>query len=241
MAGGRKSSWADAVTDTLGRLDVADTIEQLRRQVDELIGRFAEEETEAKERAGGSGAGALERYIEELSRKIDAANDLLAEVADVLDAQGERIETIEQQLDGAGETAETSHPGALASSAASSPERATEGAREESLLEAVGALSELLCERFDRIEERLRSLESRLDDVLTVVGERQRQLEELEERLLILSAAGPRPSESRAPEAAEAPAATSDTAAIGGRAATPDSQRARGEVPPAARGNGGSV
>ncbi len=183
MAGGRTSSWADAVAATLERLDVADTIEELRHHIDELIGRLAEADSEQTRRSDRPDApGAIDDYIERLGHKVEAANDLLSEVADVLEAQGERIETIEQQL---------GDPDTAADAAAGSEARTRGGRPDADLVAAVGELSELLAARFDGLERRLSGLESRLDDVLAVVGERQRQIEELEERLLILVSAPP--------------------------------------------------
>ncbi|RMF22170.1 MAG: response regulator [Deltaproteobacteria bacterium] len=196
MAGGSTSSWADAVAATLERLDVADTIEELRHHIDELIGRLAEAEGgDERPRERGDTRGSIDEYIEQLGRKVEAANDLLSEVADVLEAQTERIETIEQQLG----DPDAPEPSRRPPAQDGEPPRA-----DADLVAAIGELSELLAARFDRLENRLSGLESRLDDVLAIAGERQRQIEELEERLLILVAAGPGAAETAGAAAPEA-------------------------------------
>ena len=92
-----------------GDSKIADTLEGLRLQVEELIGRLAQSENEARASGGRDGwpppagpdptAGDVEAEIETLGSKVDAASELLASLTDLLEAQTDRIETIEDQLE----------------------------------------------------------------------------------------------------------------------------------------------
>ncbi len=167
---------------------VADTVEQLRQQIDELIRRIA---------AGGESAGidrsdppGLEHQMEALGRKVDGASDLLAELTDILESQAERIETLEHQFGdpdtGSPKPSTPTEPvrppppqsvqgGAAACAFADAPDA-----------RAPDALRVLLETRLDRLEQRIGGLEEGVSEVRRVIAERDRQVGELEERLLIL-------------------------------------------------------
>ncbi len=176
MAGGSTSNWADAVSAALERLDVAETIEELRRQIDELIGRLAQEDAAAAA-PPSSASERLDVDVDELGRKVEGASDLLAELADVLESQTERIETIEQQLGDADRGL-----GGNASLVAG------DGAGRQAV-ESLGARLECFRDLIDRrlggIESRLGRIEGRLDDMLALAGEGQRQVSELQEQLYL--------------------------------------------------------
>jgi len=175
-------------------MDVAETIEELRRHIDELIGRLAESGREPPARSGIDEDRLVEQ-IEELGRKVEAASDLLAELADVLDAQTERIETIEQQLGDPDASAELSDPSEEDAAAFARGGQETSPSRGEgSLAASLGGLAAELWQRLDRIEERLAILADRVEGLERLGREKEERVRELEERLLILvDARGPAP------------------------------------------------
>jgi CheY-like chemotaxis protein len=169
---------------------LADTVEQLRGQIDELIRRLAEgADRGSPERPE---ATPIEQQIETLGRKVDAASDLLAELTDILESQCERIETLEQQY---------GEPDTRASRAAAPPDSPARARRTvdasahvvplpaearatpESSLDALPAYLE---SRMGRIERRVEDLELAASEVRRILAERDHQVSDLEERLLIL-------------------------------------------------------
>ena len=182
---------SDKVTETLERLDVADNLEELRHQIDDLIERLSEKERETRTGAR-SGRGRapevsteLEEQIGALGSKVERASDLLAELTDVLEAQNERIETIEQQL---------GDPDvALAEEQATELQASARPATSElprfSMTERPAPVSELpryLDQRLDRIEAGIHELERLVVSMANLASSRDRQVRDLEERLLIL-------------------------------------------------------
>jgi CheY-like chemotaxis protein len=188
----------DAVTETLERLEVADTLQDLRRHIDDLI-----EELSEKERASASSSEVspeLEHQIESLGDKVESASDLLAELTDLLEAQTERIETIEQQL---GEPDHGAHIEDLRSSARGRDTRgiptfamrSNAPAPQQPPQPLVTAdptvlLREYLDIRLERLEVGIRQIELRVSEIRGAAEERDRQVRELEERLLILVDSG---------------------------------------------------
>jgi CheY-like chemotaxis protein len=180
----------------LERLEVADTLQDLRRHIDELI-----EELSEKERASASSSEVspeLEHQIESLGNKVESASDLLAELTDLLEAQTERIETIEQQL---GDPDHATHMEELRS-----PQRGREGRGIPTFTMRSNApqpppqplvtadptvlLREYLDIRLERLEGGIRQIELRVSEIRGAAEERDRQVRELEERLLILVDSG---------------------------------------------------
>lgn len=92
-------NWTDEVAEALERLNVADTLEELRHHIDALIDRLGKAEPEKAPppdvRASSDG---LDRQIDALGRKVESASNMLAQLTDLFESQSERIETIEQQL-----------------------------------------------------------------------------------------------------------------------------------------------
>jgi CheY-like chemotaxis protein len=100
------AGWTRSVARSLGesleQFDVADTLEELRHNIDDLIRRLADHDEASERRPPVRQPAAVSEDIEgqigSLGRKVEAASDLLAELTDLLEAQTERIETIEHQL-----------------------------------------------------------------------------------------------------------------------------------------------
>jgi CheY-like chemotaxis protein/polyhydroxyalkanoate synthesis regulator phasin len=91
--------WTDEVTAALEQLDVADTLEELRHHIDDLIQRLSKSEVEKPTAASEPQPDPpLDRQIDALGRKVESATSMLAELTDLLESQGERIETLERQL-----------------------------------------------------------------------------------------------------------------------------------------------
>ena len=88
-------NWTDEVADALERLNVADTLEELRHHIDALIDRLGKQEPQSEQ---GSEVAAqpdgLDRQIDSLGRKVESASSMLAQLTDLLESQSERIETI---------------------------------------------------------------------------------------------------------------------------------------------------
>lgn len=208
----------DPVTETLERLEVADTIEDLRHHIDELIARLSEQENAgapAAERARVSPD--LEGQLENLGGKVESASCLLAELADLLEAQTERIETIEQQL-GDPDLVQTAPPEQqdVGSSTADIPRfsmRPPQGELEvgasavAGAAEALDSMRRYLEMRFDRLETAIRQVEDRVSDMRAGAEQRERQVRELEERLLILVESSPGQSTTSVPSSSGEPRA----------------------------------
>jgi CheY-like chemotaxis protein len=92
-------NWTDEVAEALERLNVADTLEELRHHIDALIDRLGKTDPagELAPEPSGSSDG-LDRQIDALGRKVESASSMLAQLTDLFESQSERIETIEQQL-----------------------------------------------------------------------------------------------------------------------------------------------
>ena len=185
----------DAGTETLERLDVADTLEELRHHIDDLIARLSEkeEQTQAPSRPSTGASSELEHQIEALGGKVESASDLLAELTDILEAQTERIETIEHQL---GDP--DVEPSVLP------PRRGRSGVERDDVptfsmaprADSSDALREYLDIRLERLESGIVEIERRIGDVRNLAGARERQVRDLEERLLILVDADDEPEPS---------------------------------------------
>lgn len=178
----------DAVTKLLDSPDVTDTLDELRRHIDDLFHRL---DADPPEPSGKAELGAeFESHVEALGSKMDTASALLAELTDVLESQTERIETIEQQLGDpdycyAGEMRE---PAGAGGAPASPPSRNGDASQTEDAIDApdpTDVLRELLNDRFDRLEGRIADMEARITDLRTVALQRDQHVRELEERLLV--------------------------------------------------------
>ena len=98
---GRSTGRSKETDEARERLQVADTVEQLRRQMEDLIARLARAEqpdegghveTQSKTAASAGAPKDLDVQIEAVSRKVDQASDLLSEMTDLLEAQSGHIE-----------------------------------------------------------------------------------------------------------------------------------------------------
>jgi len=187
---------ADPVAETLERLEVAQTLEDLRHHIDELIARLSSAADAPRPTAAADVAPELEGQIENLGNKVESASCLLAELADLLEAQAERIETIEQQL-GEPELPLHTPPGAPANESEASaiprfsmrPAQAVaerSASAEERAVDALDKVRLYVERRFDRLENAIQHVEHRLVDLRIEAEQRERQVRELEERLLIL-------------------------------------------------------
>jgi len=314
------ATWTRSVVRSLGesleQFDVADTLEELRHHIDDLIRRLAERDDAAERRAAVRQpppvTDGVEAQIGALGRKVEAASDLLAELTDLLEAQTERIETIEQQL-GDPDDAEPSDcewpaPGTGArvegdrgrdpretaalwpsrplprpeasaqtlprraplvesvaatlvervgsSPARSTPEpEATAGptvpsfrpgldmdAPDRTVIEGLGALERFLDGRFTRLETQLLRLEERVEEFRALTGERDRQIHDLEERLLILVDGWHRNDDGYGDVITEPPAASTASGASWPPKAAPHSeerQRLHGEDGPSTQRRAG--
>ena len=150
--GERAGGWTQVVAETIEKLNVADALEQLRGQVDELIGYLADPGDVASppESQPALGEAKVEAEISALGGKIDAAAGAVAELTDLLEAQTERIETLEAQV---GESCadESPLPAEPAPEQPASEAVAAEGARP--------GLDPLLEERLLALEARISVLE----------------------------------------------------------------------------------
>ena len=211
---------ADPVDETLERLEVADTLEDLRHHIDDLIARLSEQEQATVPASNPTLPGELEGQLENLGGKVESASYLLAELADLLESQTERIETIEQQLGdpdfSIGQSPAlaqedvprfTMRPAQEAqggpptepqtrSVSGAQGRRATSLGEPETQTEAMEAIRRYLETRFERIETAIRDVDKRIVEMRTAADERERYVRELEERLLLLveiAAARPTP------------------------------------------------
>ena len=175
--------WTDKVAEALERLDVADTLEELRHHIDSLIHRLAESEGRKDAPADAQTTavrdGALDRQIDSLGKKVEFASDMLAQLTDLLESQNERIETIEQQIGDPDADDATSQPAYLGEVGALP---VVELRREVSLL---GAERERLSERITKLESTVERLESTIDTVRDLAFQREERVRDLEDRLMI--------------------------------------------------------
>jgi len=165
---------------------VADTLQDLRRHIDDLIGRLSEEEehiVDPVDAAPSQAPEGLDTQIETLGHKIEGASDVLAELSDLLESQTERIETIEHQL---GEPEDLG----------STPAAVQAGRPSESADRALPALEIAMQQGLARVEQRLLAIEARLGSFEAVVAElrgralqRDREACDLEDRVLALAEA----------------------------------------------------
>ena len=188
----------DAVSDLLDSPDVADTLEGLRKHVDDLFERLDSDPQPAS--AQSTESDAFESHVEALGRKMDATSALLAELTDVLKSQTERIETIEEQL-GDPDFAYVEEPerAVLEAEAAIEQQRAG-SARSSNYAQSEtdetdetdpnDVFREFLNERLDRIESRVSDIESRITDVKELALSRDGRMRSLEERVVSLLEAG---------------------------------------------------
>lgn len=188
----------DAVSDLLDSPDVADTLEGLRKHVDDLFERLDSDPQPAS--AQSTESDAFESHVEALGRKMDATSALLAELTDVLESQTERIETIEEQLgdpdfayveepERAVLEAEAAIEQQRAGSAQSSHDAQSEN-DETDETDPNDVFREFLNERLDRIESRVSDIESRITNVKEMALSRDGRMRSLEERVVSLLDAG---------------------------------------------------
>ncbi len=85
---------------------MADTLEEVRKHVEDLIRRLSEAEAHAEPEPAAvkqapmnrAALADLETNVTTLSIKVDQAGNLLAQVTDLLESQAERLETLELQV-----------------------------------------------------------------------------------------------------------------------------------------------
>jgi chemotaxis family two-component system response regulator PixH len=199
--------WTDTVAEALERLDVADTLEELRHHIDALIHRLAESEarndTPVAEPAGTATPDpALDRQLDSLGKKVEFASDMLAQLTDLLESQNERIETIEQQI---GDPDADPRGPAASAQETDGTQPIAELRREIAL---IGAERERLSERISRLEATVERLDSTIDTVRDLTFQREERVRDLEDRLFVALESRheqPRPAEqSAAPRAMHA-------------------------------------
>ena len=98
MGSGPSRPWGDELAEVIGRLSVSETVEQLRREMEDLIERLAQAERRSPAEgpdADRSSATGLNAEIENVGRKVDQASVMLGDLTTLLEAQAERIETLE--------------------------------------------------------------------------------------------------------------------------------------------------
>ncbi len=116
MGSGSSRGWTAEVSDALGQVRVADNVEQLRLRMEQLITRLADAERAVgldpeQPLAAGAGrkadpdsvlaasaavpGGAGRTEIEQISREVEHADRMLAELSELLEAQSRRIEQVE--------------------------------------------------------------------------------------------------------------------------------------------------
>lgn len=188
--------WTDEVTAALERLDVADTLEELRHHIDALIDRLSKPEAGEAEPPKSHSVGGLDRQIDDLGHKVESASSMLAELTDLLESQSERIETIERQL-GDPDAAPAPQPGF-----------APEAADVSRLVRELGAEVHEIKRQREWLDARLERFESHLERMDRVV-----------DALDAAARAGldARTAQSRSPAASgpSKPAATAETARHG--------------------------
>ena len=188
-------NWTDTVAEALERLDVADTLEELRHHIDALISRLGESEARATAaetaqrperdtkrdvkrdaKPDANHDEALDKQIDSLGKKVEFASDMLAQLTDLLESQNERIETIEQQIgdpDVEGHATYTTGAGAAADPAL----------RRE--IAALAVERERLGERITQLEATVTRLETTIETVRDLTFEREERVRDLEDRLLV--------------------------------------------------------
>jgi len=175
-------NWTDEVAEALERLNVADTLEELRHHIDALIDRLGKTDPpEAHVSEASVSSEALDRQIDALGRKVESASSMLAQLTDLFESQSERIETIEQQLGDPDLRAH--HP--------VEPLDVREEARAtfDDLRREIGSLRqqrEWLEARLHRLESSVERLEATVSAVHEITLRREDRVESLEDRLLML-------------------------------------------------------
>jgi CheY-like chemotaxis protein len=188
----------------LERLDLADTLEEIRKHVEELILRLSEVEAQPAPPAAGlfsrspsqpsqplgdAALSDLETSVEILATKVDQAGNLLAQVTDLLESQAERLETLELQV-GEPEPAWQAAPTPVdaASHLAPSADPATALTELVELLRAeIGALGGELRDRIHTLDARIGEVGGRFQEMRELAWQHRGEIRDIEERLLILS------------------------------------------------------
>lgn len=176
--------WTDEVAQALERLNVADTLEELRHHIDALIDRLGKSEPE-KPSAPDAGASTdgLDRQIDSLGRKVESASNMLAQLTDLFESQSERIETIEQQL-GDPEAAVRDHHDAEPVKLREEAQSTFDELRRE--IASLRQQREWLDARLQRLETSIARLESTVGTVHEITLRREDRVESLEDRLLMM-------------------------------------------------------
>jgi CheY-like chemotaxis protein len=198
-------NWTDEVEEALERLNVADTLEELRHHIDALIDRLGKSEPEKPSTPDvGASTDGLDRQIDALGRKVESASNMLAQLTDLFESQSERIETIEQQL-GDPDASVRAHPEA-------EPVKLREEVRatfDELRREVVSLRQqrEWLEGRLQRLDASIERLESTVGAVHEITLRREDRVESLEDRLvMMLEERLNERSAARAPQPAALPA-----------------------------------
>jgi CheY-like chemotaxis protein/uncharacterized coiled-coil protein SlyX len=176
--------WTDEVAQALERLNVADTLEELRHHIDALIDRLGNSEP-AKPSTPDAGASpdGLDRQIDALGRKVESASNMLAQLTDLFESQSERIETIEQQL-GDPDAAVRDDHGAEPVTLREEAQSTFDELRRE--VASLRQQREWLEARLQRLETSIARLESTVGAVHEITLRREDRVESLEDRLLMM-------------------------------------------------------
>jgi CheY-like chemotaxis protein len=177
-------NWTDEVAQALERLNVADTLEELRHHIDALIDRLGKSEPAkpppVEEAASTDG---LDRQIDALGRKVESASSMLAQLTDLFESQSERIETIEQQLGDPDAGLRTSRHEAEPAHVRAEAHAAFEELRRE--IASLRQQREWLDARLERLEAAIDRLDSTVTSVHELTLRREDRVEALEDRLLM--------------------------------------------------------
>jgi CheY-like chemotaxis protein len=177
-------NWTDEVAEALERLNVADTLEELRHHIDALIDRLGKSEpVKAPEPDASPSPDGLDRHIDALGRKVESASNMLAQLTDLFESQSERIETIEQQL-GDPDAAIRAHSEAEPPKLREEAEATFNELRRE--IASLRQQREWLEARLQRLEASIGRLESTVGTVHEITLRREDRVESLEDRLLML-------------------------------------------------------
>jgi CheY-like chemotaxis protein len=191
---------------------LADTLEEVRKHVEELIRRLSEAELEPEPEPAPQSApmdaaalGHLETDVNALGRKVDQAGNLLAQVTDLLESQAERLETLELQV-GEAEPVRDSKPAPTdepAAPVAGPAQGATANPADPShvLAQAIAAVREDISAlgaelrrgvhdldaRIHDFDARMLDLSARFEDMREIAWQQRGEIRTIEERVLTLA------------------------------------------------------
>ncbi len=195
MADDRSGGWAEALSGALEQLRVAETLKDLRVQVEDLV-----EDLDAPDGAHADGRESehrprkLDDQLCALGQKVEVAGDLLANLTDALESQAERLETLETQLGDPDAEADcrldselgacrdrlealTVQLGGLGELQKRALDRADQSVADRALVDELATDTR---ERLTRFAERTEELERSVAEVRALAAERAARIEELE-------------------------------------------------------------